>query len=115
MNQCTATKLNGERCENVAHGEQKLCWSHDPKNQEKRRRNASRAASIKADKEIRETKAEIRELVRLVREEDFDVSKANTMNRLYQTLLQYIIVERGIYREDDLAVRIRELGGGASK
>jgi hypothetical protein len=115
MNQCTATKLNGERCENVAHGEQKLCWSHDPKNQEKRRRNASRAASIKAaikaDKEIRETKAEIRELVRMVREEDFDVSKANAVNRLYQTLLQYIIVERGIYREDDLAQRIKELQG----
>jgi hypothetical protein len=49
--------------------------------------------------------------VRLVREEYFDVSKANTINRLYQTLLQYIVVERGIYREEDLAVRIRELGG----
>jgi hypothetical protein len=82
-----------------------------PKNAAKRRRNASKAATAKADKEIRETKAEIRELVRLVREEDFDVSKANTINRLYQTLLQYIIVERGIYREDDLAQRIKELGG----
>jgi|SRR5215207_2851570 len=81
----------------------------DPKNQEKRRRNASKAATAKADKEIRETKAEIRELVRLVREEDFDVSKANTINRLYQTLLQYIVVERGVYREDDLAQRIKEL------
>ena len=59
----------------------------------------------------RETKAEIRVLVRLVREEDFDVSKANAVNRLYQTLLQYIIVERGVYREDDLAQRIRELQG----
>jgi hypothetical protein len=46
-----------------------------------------------------------------VREEDFDVSKANTINRLYGTLLQYIIVERGIYREDDLAQRIKELQG----
>jgi hypothetical protein len=46
-----------------------------------------------------------------VREEDSDVSKANAINRLYGTLLQYIIVERGIYREDDLAQRIRELGG----
>jgi hypothetical protein len=84
---------------------------HTPENAAKRRRNASKAATAKADKEIRETKAEIRELVRMVREEDFDVSKANTMNRLYQTLLQYIIVERGIYREDDLAQRIRELAG----
>jgi hypothetical protein len=72
---------------------------------------ASKAGAAKADREIRETKAEIRELVRLVREEDFDVSKANAVNRLYQTLLQYIVVERGVYREEDLAVRIKELSG----
>jgi hypothetical protein len=94
-----------------ANGSHGLCWTHAPENATKRRRNASKAATAKADKEIRETKAEIRELVRLVREQDFDISKANTMNRLYQTLLQYIIVERGIYREDDLARRIGELQG----
>jgi hypothetical protein len=82
-----------------------------PENAAKRRRNASKAATAKADKEIRETKAEIRELVRMVREDDFDVSKANTINRLYQTLLQYIVVQRGVFREDDLAERIRELSG----
>ena len=46
-----------------------------------------------------------------MREGDFDVSKANSINRLYQTLLQYIVVERGVYREDELAQRIRELSG----
>jgi hypothetical protein len=111
MNQCRATTAKGERCENAAHVSQDLCWSHAPENAAKRRRNASKAATAKADKEIRETKAEIRELVRLVREEDFDVSKANSINRLFQTLLQYIVVERGVYREDDLAQRIRELSG----
>src|SRR5215208_1201859 len=111
MNQCRATTAKGERCENAAQGSLDVCWSHDPKNAEKRSRQASRAATAKADKEVRETKAEIRELVRLVREEDFDVSKANAINRLYNTLLAYILAERGIYREEDLAVRIRELGG----
>ena len=84
---------------------------HDPKNAAERHRSASKAATAKADKEIREIKAEIRELVRLVREEDFDVSKANAINRLFGTLLQYIIVERGIFREDDLAQRIKDLSG----
>ena len=99
----------------AAQGQQGVCWNHDPKNAEKRRKQASKAATAKADKEIREVKAEIRDLIHLVREEDFDVSKANAINRLYGTLLQYIIVERGIYREDDLAQRIRELSGkGAS-
>jgi len=111
MNQCSATKANGERCTLPANGSHGLCWAHAPENAAKRSRNASKAATAKADREIRETKAEIRDLVRLVREEDFDVSKANAMNRLFQTMLQYIIVERGIYREDDLAQRIRELSG----
>ena len=91
--------------------EHDVCWNHNPNNRDKRRRTASRGGRAKADKEIRETKAEIRKLVRLVREEDFDVSKANAINRLYQTLLQYIVVERGFYREDELAQRIKELSG----
>jgi hypothetical protein len=112
MNQCSATKLNGEPCENVAHGSQDVCWSHDPRNAEKRRKQASKAATAKADREVREVKREIRDLIKAVREDGFDVSRANTANRLYQTLLQYILAERGIYREEDLAVRIRELGEG---
>jgi len=91
--------------------EHDVCWNHNPNNAGKRRRTASSGGRAKADREIREVKAEIRDLVRLVREEDFDVSKANAVNRLYQTLLQYIVVERGVYREDDLAQRIRELQG----
>ena len=100
MNQCSATKRNGERCTLPANGSHGLCWAHSPEHAAKRCRNASKAATAKADKEIREVKAEIR-----------DLSKANAINRLYGTLLQYIIVERGIYREDDLAQRIRELSG----
>jgi hypothetical protein len=111
MNQCRATTAKGERCENAAHGSQDVCWSHDPKNAEQRRKQASRAATAKADKEVREVKREIRDLIKAVREDAFDVSRANTANRLYQTLLQYILAERGIFREEDLAVRIRELGG----
>jgi hypothetical protein len=111
MSQCSATKPNGERCKRTADGPEGYCWAHDPKNASERHRSASKAATAKADREIRQTKAEIRELVRLVREEDLDVSKANAVNRLYQTLLQYIVVERGVYREEDLAVRIKELSG----
>ena len=82
-----------------------------PENAAKRRRNASKAATAKADAEFREVKAEIRELIRAVKEDGFDVSRANSMNRLYQTLLQFMLAQRGVYREENLAVRIRELGG----
>jgi hypothetical protein len=50
-------------------------------------------------------------MIKAVREEGFDPPAANAINRLYNTLLAYILAERGIYREEDLAVRIRELGG----
>jgi hypothetical protein len=112
MSQCSFTKPNGERCKLAAQGPQGVCWNHDPKNAAKRRTMASKAASAKADKEVREVKREIRDLIKAVREDGFDVSAANTINRLYQTLLQYILAERGIFREEDLAVRIRELGEG---
>src|SRR5215218_328078 len=111
MSQCSFTKANGERCRLPCEPEHDVCWNHNPNNAGKRRRTASSGGRAKADREIREVKAEIRDLVRLVREEDFDVSKANAVNRLYQTLLQYMVVERGVYREDDLAQRIRELQG----
>jgi hypothetical protein len=111
MNKCSATKPNGEKCKRTADGPEGYCWAHDPKNAGERHRSASRAATAKADKEIREVKAEIRGLIHLVREEGFDPTAANAINRLYGTLLQYIIVERGIYREDDLAQRIKELQG----
>ena len=111
MSQCSFTKPNGERCKLAAQGQQGVCWNHDPKNAEQRRKQASKAATAKADKEVREVKREIRELIAMVREGGFEPTAANAINRLYQTLLQYIIVERGIYREDDLAQRIRELSG----
>jgi hypothetical protein len=111
MSQCSFTKPNGERCKLAAQGQQGVCWNHDPKNAEQRRKQASRAATAKADKEVREVKAEIRRLIKAVREEGFDPTAANAINRLYNTLLAYILAERGIYREEDLAVRIGELGG----
>ena len=112
MSVCRATKANGEPCTLAAAGPQGFCWAHAPENAEQRRRQASKAATAKADKEVREVKREIRDLIKAVREDGFDVSRANTANRLYQTLLQYILAERGIFREEDLAVRIRELGEG---
>jgi hypothetical protein len=111
MSQCSFTKPNGKRCKLAAQGQQGLCWNHAPKNAEQRRKQASKAARAKADKEVREVKREIRDLIKAVRDEGFDPTAANAINRLYNTLLAYILAERGIYREEDLAVRIRELGG----
>ena len=88
-----------------------VCWNHNPDNRDKRRTTASSGGRAKADKEVREVKKEIVDLIARVRDDGFDPTAANAINRLYATLLEYIKLERGIYREEDLAVRIRELGG----
>jgi len=111
MSQCSGVKPNGEPCKKPAEGQHGYCSSHDPAKAEQRRRTAAKGGRAKADKEIREVKQEIRDLIRRVRDDAFDATQANAANRLYNTLLAYILAERGIYREEDLAVRIRELGG----
>jgi hypothetical protein len=111
MSQCSFTKPDGQRCRLPCQPEHDVCWNHNPNNRDKRRRTASSGGRAKADKEVREVKKEIQDLIRRVRDDGFDPTAANAINRLYNTLLAYILAERGIYREEDLAVRIRELGG----
>jgi hypothetical protein len=111
MSQCSFTKANGERCRLPCQPQHDVCWNHNPDNANKRRRTAQSGGRAKADKEVREVKKEIISLIARVRDDGFDPTAANAINRLYNTLLAYILAERGIYREQDLAVRIRELGG----
>jgi hypothetical protein len=111
MSQCSFTKPNGERCRLPCQPQHDVCWNHNANNAAKRRRAASRGGRAKADREVREVKKEIQDLIRRVRDDGFDPTAANAVNRLYATLLEYIKQERGIYREDDLAQRIRELQG----
>jgi dihydrodipicolinate synthase/N-acetylneuraminate lyase len=112
MSDTSQPKPKRPGCGCGADGDITGCYHHDPKRASERVRNASRAATAKADKEVREVKQEIRRLIAMVREEGFDSTAANAINRLYNTLLAYILAERGIFREEDLAVRIRELGEG---
>jgi hypothetical protein len=111
MSQCSFTKPDGQRCRLPCEPSFDVCWTHNPKNATRRVRRASSGGRAKADKEVRETKGEIQLLIERVRDEGFDPTAANAINRLYATLLEYIKLERGIFREDDLAVRIRELSG----
>jgi hypothetical protein len=106
---CRGTKRNGERCTLPATGPEGLCWAHDPANAEQRRRTASKAGTARSSAPFRVIQDEVKELIRQVREEEFDPTAANAINRLYQTLLQFMLAERGIFREEDLAERITRL------
>jgi hypothetical protein len=109
MNQCSATKPNGERCTLPANGPQGVCWAHAPEHREKRRKNASKAAKAKGNKEVAIIKEEIKTAIAEVRNGDMDRNKARAMFTGWGVLLDYIRLERQVYLEEDLAVRIEEL------
>jgi hypothetical protein len=112
MRQCTAIKANGERCTLPANGQQSLCWTHDPANAERRRQAASRGGKAKAAREVRDLKAEIRNVIADVKTGELDRNDASVMIQAYRALLEYIKVERNVYIEEDLATRLEELKSG---
>jgi hypothetical protein len=49
MSQCRATTAKGDRCTLPANGPEALCWSHDPKNAEKRGSIASKGLRVASE------------------------------------------------------------------
>jgi hypothetical protein len=111
MVQCRASKRDGSRCTLPSYGQQGLCWAHDPKNQEKRRRTASRGGRGKASREVRDLKSEVKTLIGKVEDGTVDPSSGNTIIRGYGVLIDLIKLERGVYLEEDLAARVEALKG----
>lgn len=106
---CRATKANGEPCTLPAKGPQGLCWAHDPANQDQRRRQASRAARSKPNKEIRDFKQEVKTLIDDVKSGGQDRADAAVVLQGFRVLKDYIELERRIREQDDLVERLEEL------
>lgn len=106
---CTATKRNGERCTLPAHGQHGLCWAHDPRNAERRRRGASRGGKARANREIPAIKAQLEDLARGVLSGELETARAAVANQLINTRLRAVEVERKIRETDELAARIDAL------
>jgi hypothetical protein len=109
MNVCQATKRNGEPCTLPANGPQGLCWAHDPKNAEKRRRGASRGGKAKAGTEIKAIKAQLSELVEHVLAGELETGRAAVANQLLNTHLRAIELERKVKETEELEERLSAL------
>jgi hypothetical protein len=70
---------------------------------------ASRAGSSRPSREVRTIKDEIKTAIAGVKEGNLDRNTARAMFTGYSVLLDYIKLERGVYVEEELAARIREL------
>src|SRR5215212_9992111 len=109
MSTCKATKRDGSPCTLPAQGQQGLCWAHDPKNAEKRRRGASRGGRAKANRELPQIKTLLEDLTEQVLAGELETSRAAVANQLINTRLRAIEVERKIKETEDLENRIEAL------
>ena len=109
MATCTATKRNGEPCTLPEVGKQGLCWAHDPKNAEQRRRRASKGGRGKANTEVRDLKSLIADLTDRVLSGELEKGKAAIANQLINTQLRAIELERKVREQEDILARIEAL------
>ena len=73
---------------------------------------ASRAGKGRANREVANLKADLKDLISKVEGGTLEPTRGNTMLRGYGVLLDLIKLERGIFVEEDLAARIEELKRG---
>lgn len=106
---CSFIKANGERCGGAATGSQGCCWAHAPENAEQRRRQASRAARSKGNREVAVLKGEIKALIVDIKAKDLDRNDGAAMLQGYRVLASYIELERRVAETDQPAAEIESL------
>jgi hypothetical protein len=107
--QCSFIKASGERCRGAATGQHGLCWAHDPKHAEQRRRAASRGGKAKANREVSTLKEELKAVIGDVKSGELDRNDAAVMIQGYRALKDFIALERQVKETDELAAEIEEL------
>ncbi len=107
--QCSAITRAGTRCQRSAEGQNALCFAHDPKNAERRRRTASRGGRGKANREVAALKEEIKSVIADVKAGELDRNDAAVMIQGYRALKDFIALERQVRETDELAAEIEEL------
>jgi hypothetical protein len=95
-----------------ALGPNGLCWAHDPKNSERRRRGQSRGGKGKPTQEIRALKAQLKDLAAGVLKGTVDRGNAVVVNQILNTRARLIELERKVKETDELEERIEALEGG---
>jgi hypothetical protein len=76
---------------------------------------ASKAGRSKANRELALIKEEIKAAIESAGKGELDRNTARAMFTGWGVLLEYIKVERGVYLEEELAVRLEALKGERSR
>lgn len=105
---CIGKKRDGSPCTLPSSGASDLCWAHDPRNAERRRRGQSRGGKNKPSREIRDLKNQLEELAAGVLDGTVDRGNAVAVNQILNTRARLIEVERKVL-EDELEERLTAL------
>ncbi len=109
MGPCRASKANGTACKGTATGSNGYCWAHNPENADKRRRMASHAARARPNREIKDLKKRIGEVVEAVLDGTQDRGRAAVAIQGFNSLRGVLELERKVRELDDLEARLERL------
>ena len=106
---CTATKRDGSPCTLPSNGPEGLCWAHDPKNAERRRRGQSRGGKNKPSKELAGIKQRLSDLADDVLAGEVDKGAAAVAGQLLNTYIRAVSVELKAREQLELIERLEAL------
>ena len=106
---CTATKRDGSPCTLPSYGSDGLCWAHDPKNAERRRRGQSRGGKNKPSKELVSIKQRLSNLADDVLEGRQDKGVAAVASQVLNVYLRAVSVELKVNEQLELVERLEAL------
>lgn len=115
MNVCQATKANGEACTLPATGRQGLCWAHDPANREQRRRTASRGGKSRANRDLLDVKARLRQLAEDVLAGRVDKGRGAVVSTIWGVYLRAVSTELAVKEQLELIERLEALEGALER
>jgi hypothetical protein len=106
---CTATKRDGSPCTLPSYRSGGLCWAHDPKNAERRRRGQSRGGKSKPSKELVSIKQRLSNLADDVLEGRQDKGVAAVASQVLNVYLRAVSVELKVNEQLELIERLEAL------
>ncbi len=109
MARCSGSKRDGGQCTAIVKPSQTYCYAHDPERAGERRRNASRAARSKPNREILDIKNHLKELTLEVLSGAVATAPYAVANQLINTRLRAVELERKVKETEELEERIERL------
>ncbi len=106
---CAETKRDGTPCTLPPNGPSGLCWAHDPKNAERRRRGQSRGGRNKPGREIVAIRGRLSVLADDVLAGRVDRADAAVAGQLLGTVIRAIGTELRVREQEEILGRVEEL------